>query len=136
MQAQIISLFLSAIVIGSPIEPPTAIETDLPQIQTVDTTNFVFRASHIRAKGDGFRIESSLCRKPNRSVMSASRAQIEQLSANGDVISTIYAYLPRVSQREDQRCSSFAAMLKRNDQPTVQVRVCLAQRGKPCRMSR
>lgn len=128
-----LSLVLAQLLAASGNGQPVVAPPSLPRIETRDTTNFVFVEPRVRYKGDTLRIDGTICRRANRSVMSAPRAQIEQIAAAGDIVSTNYAYLPRLSQREDQRCGGFGATLKQPSQPVDRVRVCLAQGHAVCR---
>jgi hypothetical protein len=126
-------LLLGFLGVGAQDQPPTI---PLPVLETENTTNFVFASVRLRSHGDDLRLSGSLCRRPNRSVMSASRAEIDRLSATGELLATSYAYLPRLSQREDQRCGSFGATLKALPMPVDRIRVCIAQGRGPCRALR
>ena len=82
------------------------------------------------------RVEGSVCRRANRSLISPSRVQIDHLSGTGGLIETSYAYLPRLSQREDQRCGRYGAKLKTASHClAIVVRVCLPRGHGPCTVS-
>ena len=115
--------------------PAMPVSTPIPKVQTVSSTNFMFLQSRVRADGDTAHIAGRVCRRANRSVISPTRVEIDHLSATGDVIDTGYAYLPRLSQREDQRCGGFSAKLKTPPQPGDVVWLCLPQSHGPCRAS-
>lgn len=105
----------------------------VPRAEAISSINFLLVQPRIRAKGKAVRVEGSACRRPNRSLISPSRVRIDHLSSAGELIETSYAYLPRLSQREDQRCGRYGATLKSPpQQPGELVRVCLPQSRGPC----
>ena len=126
-------LALGASAIASQAVPTEA--APLPKVEAVSPANFLFAAPRARAVGDAVRIEGSVCRRANRSLISPSRVQIDHLSGTGELIETGYTYLPRLSQREDQRCGRYFAKLKTAPLPGDVVRVCLPRSHGPCAVS-
>ena len=128
-------IFLLALLLGAPamaVQQVASEAAPLPKVEAVSTTNFLFGSVRARASGDAVRIEGSLCRRANRSLISPSRVQIDHLSGTNEPIETSYAYLPQLSQREDQRCGRFGAKLKTAPQSGDIVRVCLPRSHGSC----
>ena len=90
----------------------TAMAPPVPRAEAIGSANFELAQPRIHARGNGLRLEGSLCRRPNRRLISPNRVQIDHYSAAGELLDTSYAYAPRLSQREDQRCGRYSATLK------------------------
>ncbi len=114
---------------------PPSVASSPPQVVTVNTTNFVFGQTRLHMSGDTMHIGGTVCRRANRSLISPTRVEIDHVSATGELIDTDHAYLPRLSQREDQRCGGFGAKLKTPPQPGDIVRICLPRSHGPCVVS-
>ena len=74
-------------------------------------------------------LEGDICRRPLHLGSSPEQVRIERAGADGTPIATLFAPLPQLPRRLDQRCARFGVAL---DPPPVTgevIRLCLARSG-------
>jgi len=132
MTTTLFLVLVSTLVAQTAASDSAPTEQQLPSVEASSSGNYVFLQPRLRLSSDSLRVDGTVCRRANRSLLSPPRVQIDHLSSAGDVLETSFGYLPSLSSREDQRCGRFGGRLKTPPQPGDRIRICFARSKGSC----
>jgi hypothetical protein len=98
----------------------------------VSSANFVLSPPNIYPEQDSVRVSGTVCRKPNRALVTPSHIEIDHLKADHSLIEKTLAYLPPLSRRADQRCGRYTGKTSSAFSPGDTIRVCISRGAGRC----
>ncbi|AYJ87432.1 hypothetical protein D3Y57_17730 [Sphingomonas paeninsulae] len=102
------------------------------QGQALSSANFVLAKPSIFLSEKSARVSGTVCRKPNRALISPSHVEIDHLRADHSLIDRTLVYLPPLPRRADQRCGNYSGTTSSIVAPDDVIRVCIARGSKAC----
>ena len=99
------------------------------RLEATSTSSFTVDQPRLDVHGRAIHVEGVVCRRPLHLGLSPPRVTIERVAADGTVAAPVYAALPPLPRRLDQRCVRFGVPLDPAPVTGEQIRICLARSG-------
>ena len=99
------------------------------RLEATSTSSFTVEQQRLDIHGHAIHVEGVVCRRPLHFGLSPERVTIERVAADGTVAAPVFAGLPPLPRRLDQRCAHFGVPLDPAPVAGELIRLCLAGTG-------
>lgn len=97
------------------------------RLEATGSSSFMLEQPRLDLHGRVIRVEGVVCRRPLRLGSSPDRVRIDRVGTDGTVTTTLFASLPQLPRRLDQRCARYGVALNPAPVSGELLRICLSR---------